>query len=386
MKQHRLALPVLSLVFAFLSMAPPASARPRRPWEDAEVVGRADAIVVASVKEGSIAFLPGTDRIPRAHLLTLVITEVIKGTVDNKEVQIILHSGLTPVVGGVYERDGMGLYFGKNDANYPKDIIEIFDTASGAYALRAGDLRKDALWFLRGPAGIRDGGRPGDDHIGVRDPEDVRPLTLKAHFLLYLSDDPEKGILAEQTTDPRVARANQRFLIHCEIQRILKVADPAERAQKLIPYFFLRCHYSLKGEARDALKGCGALVGPMLLAYFDNSPYTNARGEIIEMWVAVKYTDCVPILINILTRLDRFWAAQKLEGNWWERWNSESNRKRRTQYDEVRHAVWGLSELGDPRAKDALEMTKRRWESISFLNKDIVEMCESALKKMSEKR
>jgi len=386
MKPHRLALPVLSLVFALLSMAPPASAWSRRPWEDAEVVGRADAIVVASVKEGSISFLPRIDRIPRAHLLTLVITEVIKGTVDNKEVQIILHNGLTPVVGGVYERDGMGIYSGKNDADYPKDTIEIFDTASAAYPLRTGDLRKDALWFLRAPAGIRGGGRPGDDHLGVRDPEDIQPLALKAHFLLYLSDDPEKAILAEQTMDPRVARANQRFLIHCEIQRILEVADPAERAQKLIPYFILGCHYNLKGEARDGLKGCGALVGPMLLAYFNNSRYTNARQQIIEMWVAVKYTDCVPILISILTRLDGFWAAQKLEGKWWERRDSELGRERRKQYDEVRRAVWGLCQLDDPRAKDSLEMTKRRWESINFPNKDIVEMCERALKRMSQKR
>src|SRR4051812_30271718 len=151
----------------------------RSTHEDATVVERSELIVVAHLKPGSIQKVdhdkqPGEGR-SWEHHATLVITTVLKGTCDKKEIPVILHYGLTPV-----ERAG------------DQGVVEIFDTGSSAAG--GGSLVKDAgrdnLWFLRKRGGTF-GREPGTSDFGVVDPEDVQPLNLKPYVLCYLGRDPE---------------------------------------------------------------------------------------------------------------------------------------------------------------------------------------------------
>jgi hypothetical protein len=50
----------------------------------------------------------------------------------------------------------------------------------------------------------------------------------------------------------------------------------------------------------------------------------------------------------------------------------------------VDSAVEALAEIGDPRAREAVELTRRRWVAINFENPQIVEACNDALKRFNE--
>lgn len=95
---------LLILLLILLSCSSACYAWPRASYEDAVVIERSELIVVGHLKEGSIQYIPH-DKAPTAgasweHHATLVISEVMKGTSHDKEISIVIHYGLTPVVGG----------------------------------------------------------------------------------------------------------------------------------------------------------------------------------------------------------------------------------------------------------------------------------------------
>ena len=65
---------------------------------------------------------------------TLIVAEVLKGNVQPGPVPIIIHYGLTPVIGGYVKRDSFMIDLRSEPcgcyarANYPKDVIEIINT------------------------------------------------------------------------------------------------------------------------------------------------------------------------------------------------------------------------------------------------------------------
>src|ERR1051325_9501795 len=97
-----------------------AQAFERPSYEDATVVERSELVVVAHLKEGSIEYIPdNSEGSGYVHHARLVIAQVLKGECMEKEIPIIIHYGLKPVVGGHVQRAG-----------YPKDIVEIIDSGS----------------------------------------------------------------------------------------------------------------------------------------------------------------------------------------------------------------------------------------------------------------
>jgi hypothetical protein len=111
---------------------------------------------------------------------------------------------------------------------------------------------------------------------------------------------------------------------------------------------------------------------------------SSARQDIIRLWGEIRYAGCVDTLIDLLKTNDRFWAAQKLQPGWWNKdVDSQRTEYLRDKYGEVYASVCALEQIGDPRAKEALELTRKRWAAIQFDNPQIVEECDKSLKALA---
>ncbi len=190
--------PVLCLLMVAL-LANPALAWLRPHYEDAVVVERSELIVVARLKPGTIQYVPHK-KTPGSgasweHHAVLVITEVLKGKCREKEIPIIIHYGLTPVVDGKVNRANFTIDIRRNRGDELKGLIEILDTGGSASFMNpfVKDAGKNNLWFLRKRSGTY-GRKPGKGKYGIVDPEDLQPLELKDYFLAYLADNPENAV------------------------------------------------------------------------------------------------------------------------------------------------------------------------------------------------
>jgi len=351
----------------------------RPSYEDATVVARSELIVVGELKEGRVDFISHR-RAPDAgsweHHATLVITEVLKGECDQKEIPVVIHYGLTPMVGGDFRREGFVIKRLEDGEDDQQNAVEIRDTGNSGMSLTplVKDARDKHLWFLRKRSGTF-GREPGGKHYGIVDPEDLQAFSLRDYFRAYLSTDPEGAVRERGRSNPEEAKRAQPWFNHLEIQDILKLEDRRERCEKLLPYFLARAP-----EAREGLLTCDDLAGEELTAIFDDPKQAQFRREIIRMWGELRYRDAVPILVKLLRKHDRFWAGQELEEGWWNKdVSSARTSERRKFYGEVYAAVCALKNINDPRAVEALELTRERWLAINFQNKQIVEACQAAL-------
>jgi hypothetical protein len=363
----------------------------RFPYEDAVVVERSELMVVAHIKEGTIEYVPHQNT-PNGgasweYHVTLIATEVLKGKCNEKEIPIIIHYGLSPVIGGYEQRDGViRLNFRGGREDYPKDIIEIYDTGNSGLSLTplVKDAREDNLWFLRKRSGIY-GQESGTGNYGIADPEELQPIELRDYFLAYMADNPETAVKEWAKKNLDKAGRAQRYFDHIEVQRILKIADVNDRLDKLQPYFLRRVMWDMNSEVKSGIISSGKAGGDYLMKVFDDPAYKQLRPEIILMWRDMKYKECVPFLIELLKKHDQFWATQKLESDWWSNeTNHELTNKRREIYGEVYYGVCTLRSFKDVRARAILEATNDRWKAIAFDNTQILEECQRALKELAE--
>ncbi len=347
------------------------------PYEDATVVGRSELIVVAHLKEGSIVKV-SHEGSPVAgasweYHAKLEISTVLKGKCDAKEIPLVIHYGLS-AVDQSEEKDS------------PRKGIQIIDTGGSKRSdIPVKDAGTDNLWFLRKRSGIY-GREPGTGNFGVVDPEDLQPLELKPYFLCYLSDNLEAGVKEYIRKNPATAERGKSYLDHLEVQRILKTDDPAKRYDALLPFFLNQTSWDMKAEARDGIVACGDFAGGRLKEVFNDPKRHNLRYTIIRMWRDMGYRPIAPFLIDLLVQHDRFWKDQDLKKGWWNDWSDPKlTRRRQDIYGEVYGAVYTLRSFGDPKAKDALEMTRKRWSAINFDNPQIVEECDAALRELAAK-
>jgi len=380
---------MLISVVILLSASNAAYAWLRPRYEDPIVVERTELIVVAHLKEGSIQYVPHKhgphEGASWEHHATLVIKDVLKGKYDQKEIPIIIHYGLTPVVGGYVKRENFMINYRAGRGDYPKDIIEIFDTGNSCHGLPSlvKDARQDNLWFLRRRSGTY-GRKPGTGKYGIVDPEDLRPLKWKDYFLAYMADNPEIAIKEYAKKNPGIAGRAKRYLDHLEVQRILKIENPEERYSKLLPFFLNRTTWNMKCEAREEIISCGKTAGEQLKKVFDDPEHAEFREDIILMWRDIGYSEVVPLLIDLLEKHDQFWAKQNLQKGWWNKdVGSDQTRRRRDVYGEVYYGVCALRTFKDRRAKSVIDKTRTRWRAINFDNPQIVEECEAALQELS---
>ena len=246
------------------------------------------------------------------------------------------------------------------------------------------DARADNLWFLRRRSGYS-GREPGNGDYGIVDPEDLQPIALKNYFLAYLAADTEAAVRRAMERDPAVVKRGQRFLDRQEIHRILKLDDPRGRVERLLPYLLKGLGSGYYFEARQGIVGCGPVAGPALWPVYREPRTSFLREDVITMWGELGYRDCVPELIALLKEHDRFWTAQNLEADWWNRDVAGTNTgRRRDVWSEDLNTVRALGRIGDPRARPAIEAALHRWRPLPFPPNDIVKACEQALKSLED--
>jgi hypothetical protein len=358
-----------------------------RPWhEDAVVVQRSELIVVGHLLRGSIESAhPGG--VYRQYNARLAITDILKGASEETEIPLTIYHGLTPIVGGYINEDGMKMDFRPLRKGMREDSIEIIDTGSSTISFNPSvpDAGEDNLWFLRRRSGMY-GREPGVGAFGIVDPEDLQQLSLKDYFLAYLSENPEAEVRRQMSLQPNIELRAQRYLDHLEVHRILRVPEPETRIERLLPFYIKGQAWSdglrsTVGEARQGIIDCGKVSATYLRTVFDDPSLERLKEDVIEIWGELRFEGCVEVLIAGLKENDRFWSEQHLEKDWWNRdYGSELTQKRRGKYGEVYHSVIALGKIGDIRALRTIELTRRRWNLINFDNPQIVEECEKALK------
>ena len=425
-----------------------AELRPR--YEDPTVVERAELIVVGHLKEDSIKYVSHKRKrqegISWEHHASLVITEVIKGTCHKKDTMIIIHYGLDPRVGGISCGHGFRPQEQKGRKHAPTGPIYILDTGNSSFSCEPllKDAREDNLWFLR-----KRTDRWGKEHsntqmLGIIDPQDIQPLSLKSYFLAYLAEDPEAAVRQQLKKNVAIAERAQRYLVHLKIQRILRIRNPKTRVVKLLPYFIDSFQWGMKREPRDGLVACGDAACPELIKLFEETdqdllrrkglkdgpgseprlatPHLNAlyentkrklqkewkdqgldldsgelasyiegakvslrdflRRRIIHLLGEIRCESAVPFLIDLLNKHNEHWKQQMAKPDWESKHAYKSGANRRA-YSETYAAVYAFLRIGDPRTRSVIEETQRRWNAINSKNPQILETCEGALKVLS---
>ncbi len=365
---------------AFLAFAGSASAWLRPRYEDADVMARSELIVVGAIKADTLQYISHTDAQGATsweHHATLLVREVLKGKCAEKEIPVVIHYGLEPLVGGHSKHDGHEINL---PTTGPAAAITIIDDGSSAVSFEplVADARDDNIWCLRRGGGVY-GWEPGKGNLGVIDPEDLQPLGLKDYLCCYLAKDPELAVRNQMQKQPAIADRALRYLQHMEVQRILLEPDASQRVERLLPYFQSRSTWGYRDEAGAGIVAAGPVAGPYLMGIYQQSWESNKRQEIIIMWGQIKYTGCTDLLIELLKKEEDYWSQQKLPPGWWNAENP-SREQWRDHYGQVYSAVYALDQIHDPRARDAIELTLKRWERIKFDNPQIVQECETALK------
>lgn len=164
------------------------------------------------------------------------------------------------------------------------------------------------------------------------------------------------------------------------VMRVIK-GKVAGQEIPLIVHYTSRQSSKAYEEAHQSIVAAGPVAGPYLLGVYRSTHDSNLRQDVIRVWAKIRWGGCVEELTKLLEQQDRFWATQKLEPGWWNKdIDSPLPRRRRDMYGEVYAAVHALRQIGDPAARDVLELTRRRWAAIDFDNPQIVEECQAALK------
>ncbi|MGD1086669.1 MAG: hypothetical protein ABSA47_18175 [Verrucomicrobiota bacterium] len=370
----------------FCACAITANAAMRVCYEDVAVVDRSELIVVGHLKDNSLQYVAHTNEPTDGdwseNRATLVVSAVIKGASTNVEIPIVIHYGLEVVIGRDRRDDEFEMYEGGVRKDYPTNLVRIFAMRGSQMIIgerpAVEDASKDNLWFLRRGGGIY-GEIPGAYDLGVMDGQDMQPLNTKEYFELYLSDNREEAIRAYAANHPESAWRAQRWLDGLEYQRLLNTEDPKLRLERILPYFLNREGW---GASASGLVSCGSLAGARLVSIFQDPNHKNLRLDIITTWGDMNYTPAAPLLIQLLQDADRFWGEQKLTNGWRNADNSELTQRRRQLSGEVYYAAASLRKLHDPRSKEALELTKKRWESPGFDDQRVMEECDAALKEL----
>lgn len=170
---------------------------PANAWEfsvytDAEVGQKAEWIVLAHVKEGSIEKILHGSKNNYEHRAALVVSRVIKGEVREKELRITIHYGLFPV-SARYEKDlaNDSVTVLSKPSEEPGETVKIYENnAKWGFTRPSGDVHQEQIWMLRhvnSPAQVR--GHADFDTIdlpGIWEPEDIQPPTKEQQLSKYL--------------------------------------------------------------------------------------------------------------------------------------------------------------------------------------------------------
>ena len=140
-------LPVKTLFLAVIVIALiPASvvAWIRLNYTDSQIVSRAQLIITGHIKPDTLTLVDHKTGTSWEHHGVLIVIEVLKGHAAEKEIPIITHYGLEPVVGGEAETKHLIMHRRSFEPDYPKDVVEIFDTGNDSSSIAKHINRKHA--------------------------------------------------------------------------------------------------------------------------------------------------------------------------------------------------------------------------------------------------
>jgi hypothetical protein len=166
--------PLIKLLVALLSFSS-ASAWPESPpLPDSKIVQRADLIVVAHVKSGSLNMnLLGGSYESRA---ILEITEVIKGKPVESKVSIFINYGLLAVPKQYENTFNAPEKYWPYTYTFTEPISLFEDNPDGGDTKIVDDIRQDQVWLLhKGGTANRSVGT--GNLVGIWDHQDVQPLS-----------------------------------------------------------------------------------------------------------------------------------------------------------------------------------------------------------------
>ncbi len=285
--------------------------------EDAVLFERSELIVIGYLKTDSIKYIQHKrDKNEGAsweHHAVLVVTEVLKGKLDKKEIPLVIHYGLDPYIGGRCPKDGgkINIHAGQN--GFPKDRIEILDTGNSGFSLKplVEDAGNDNIWFLQKRSG-RYGHRDENGRFGIADPEELQPISLKDYFLACLAKEPEMAVKEQLRKKPNLAKRVEDYLLYAEFQRVLSITDPNEKAIRLSRYlspttapknykgrydYFVRKHLRELGECA---------VKPMIAILTQAEPRHMLNTLVLTLYdIGKEAKPAVPHLIRMLEQKGR---------------------------------------------------------------------------------
>jgi hypothetical protein len=349
------------LVVALFLTAGPPNVWLRSSYPDAVVVQRSELIAEGVVRADSIRREEREDR-SCVHHAVLSIHRILKGTGETKEIPILIHYGLTPIV-------------------RTEGPIELWDTGNSAASPRPfiEDLGKSHLWFLRRRGGVY-GREASTGDLGIVDPEDVKPLDHREYLQLYLTPDPESAVRKYLPNHPEFEPRARNFLDHCDILRILSSGKGAEQARLLLPYFLKRHEWNDQDEAGLALKSLGEPAGKILLDRYEERDFVKAREDILRLWGEMAFRPAVPRLIAVVEEQLVYWEKQDLQKGWWGRQGeSQLTSERYANYGLLHSALIALGKICDSSARQAVRRTRSLWIQPRFGMEQIVEECDRTL-------
>jgi hypothetical protein len=181
----------LAISSAILCFAFTCHAFLRMIFSDAQVVARAELIVVGKVRDGSVrrieARTNGNDYVYQVHHVELEVSEVLKGSTTQTSLTVCVCYGLAPITGGIYSKETRRQLPWLVPSNFPPDIIEIYDTgtSSGTTCL-TGDIRTNHIWMLwHAPLGRSN----YTELLAIATPEDIQPLKKREALLQLAGED-----------------------------------------------------------------------------------------------------------------------------------------------------------------------------------------------------
>ena len=180
MKMNASSKTVLIAVIIFCSVVS-SFAWLRRHFSDEEIVSRAELIIIGKIKEDSIVLIPHDSKNGQSweHHVTLLVSEVLKGQVSSNSMIVSIHYGLDPGAGARH------VDVPWSRCAFTNDAVEIFDTGNSEmnFSPLTGDIRTNHIWLLRRES------KPSNfdtDWIGIYDPEDIQPISMKEELLKHL--------------------------------------------------------------------------------------------------------------------------------------------------------------------------------------------------------
>ena len=338
--------------------------------EDGLVIERSEIIVIAHIKADS--FKGGSDpKYPESQArATLVIEQVLKGSIVKREIEITVYDYLNCSVGGKdpFSNIPHNHYLRAGKFRPAAGVINLHHRCNDA--LLTPHLEAGKIWLLQRHSGEL-GADTGKGGFGLMEFEEVQELELKDYYQCYLSAEPEASVRAYVATRPQLLARARPFLEHKTVQRISKLPDVNERARRLTPYVVAAQEWKTDdSEARAALAACGDAGGALLEPIFKDPALEGHRVEIMETWGAARYKPAVDLLIELLKKYEAYWVAQDSGIQSFERYDILS---------ETEAAVRVLGNMGDPRALEAVELVAKRWGGNAGSISKACKACEDAL-------